>query len=456
MSNSLGVRENSPASVDAGPDGQLGITGPVRLFLFALVAVVIAESIGNVTVPLGFNKIVLLPLLWALLIGAAIGLAAPRLPGVLKVSASEQRLASAFLQPTLLIFIAKLGLLVGGSVPKIMSAGWSLVFQEFGHFFGTMVFGLPVALLLGIKREAIGATFSVGREPSLAIIGERFGMDSPEGRGVLAEYITGTVFGAVFIAILASFVASLNIFNPLALAMGAGVGSGSMMAAAAGAIAAQQTPEMAKDVATFAAASNLITTTIGTYFTLFLSLPFTIWAYGKLEPILGRNRKAVVSQEAGPVSAPHEEMKLGLLAILAGWVLIGAYGLVGNAITYKTPVDGNVVAGMAIILGVVVAGYGLYLVTGRRLPAVVWVSAIGMALTYPGGPVAVDVAALTGKINFLALATPILAFAGLSIAKDVPTFRRLGWRIVVVSLMANAGTFLGAAIIAQFFMHPPI
>ncbi len=67
-----------------------------------------------------------------------------------------------------------------------------------------------------------------------------------------------------------------------------------MMAAASGAIAAQQTPEVAKDVATFAAASNLITTTIGTYFTLFLSLPFTIWAYGKLEPILGRNRPDTV------------------------------------------------------------------------------------------------------------------------------------------------------------------
>lgn len=455
MSKGLGLQDNGFAPADAGHEG-LGIAGPVRLFLFALAAVVIAETIGNVTIPLGSNKIVLLPLLWALLCGAALGLAAPRMPGVLKMSVSEQRLASAFLQPTLLIFIAKLGLLVGGSAPKILSAGWSLVFQEFGHFFGTMVFGLPVALLLGIKREAIGATFSVGREPSLAIIGERFGMDSPEGRGVLAEYITGTVFGAVFIAILASFIASLNIFNPLALAMGAGVGSGSMMAAASGAIAAQQTPEMAKDVATFAAASNLITTTIGTYFTLFLSLPFTLWAYSKLEPILGRSRKASIPADAAPVEAPHAEMKLSVLAIIAGWVLIGTYGLIGNAITYKTPVDGNVVAGMAIILGVVMAGYGLYGVTGRRLPAVVWVSAIGMALTYPGGPVAVDVAALTGKINFLALATPILAFAGLSIAKDVPTFRRLGWRIVVVSLMANAGTFLGAALIAQFFMHPPV
>ncbi|MGC8159867.1 DUF3100 domain-containing protein, partial [Salmonella enterica] len=84
-----------------------------------------------------------------------------------------------------------------------------------------ILIGLPLALLLGIKREAIGATFSVGREPSLAIIGERYGMDSPEGRGVLAEYLTGTLFGAVFIAILAGFLASLNIFHPYALAMGA-------------------------------------------------------------------------------------------------------------------------------------------------------------------------------------------------------------------------------------------
>ena len=231
--------------------------GKLTLFLLALVIVVIAEAIGNVSIPVGAGKIVLLPLLWALLLGGALGLMSPRLPAPLRLTGALQNAAGAYLQPALLIFIAKLGLLVGGSLPKILASGWALAFQEFGHFFGTMVFGLPVALLLGIKREAIGATFSVGREPSLAIIGERYGMDSPEGRGVLAEYLTGTVFGAVFIALLAGLIASLGIFNPLALAMGAGVGSGSMMAAASGAIAAQQTPEVAKDVATFAAASNL-------------------------------------------------------------------------------------------------------------------------------------------------------------------------------------------------------
>ncbi len=241
--------------------------------------------------------------------------------------------------------------------------------------------------------------------------------------------------------------------------MGAGVGSGSMMAAASGAIAAQQTPEVAKEVATFAAASNLVTTTIGTYFTLFLSLPFTIWAYGRLEPILGRNRRnpaaEVATSEA--VKAPdHREASIGFAETLVAWILIGAYGLIGNWLTYGVFPDRSVILGMGIILGTVVAGWLIYLLCGRKLPAVLWVSIIGMALTYPGTPYAAEVAALTGKLNFLALATPILAFAGLSVARDVPAFRRLGWRIVVVSFMANAGTFLGAALIAQFFLHPPL
>ncbi|MFC5524099.1 DUF3100 domain-containing protein [Polaromonas jejuensis] len=435
----------------------VGFSDQARLYIAAFIIVLIAEYIGNVAIPLGPAKIVLLPLLWALLMGAALGLASKRMPPGVSITSELQRSAAALLQPALLLFIAKLGLLVGGSIPKLAASGGGLFLQEFGHFFGTMVFGLPIALLLGIKRQAIGATFSVGREPSLAIIAERFGMKSPEGQGVLAEYLTGTVFGAVFIALLAGLLASLNLFNPLALAMGAGVGSGSMMAAASGAIAAQQTPEVAKDVAAFAAASNLITTTIGTYFTLFLSLPFTIWAYKVLEPILGRTTKASVTADADVgADVDHETPPLDIPAQVLVWVLVGVFALFGNWINYKVPAtDPMALGGMAIIIGVVLVGYLLYRLTMRKLPAVIWVSLVGMALTYPAFPFSASISAMTGKINFLALSTPILAFAGLSIAKDVPAFRRLGWRIVVVSFAANAGTFIGAAIIAQFFMHNP-
>ena len=143
------------------------------------------------------------------------------------------------------------------------------------------------------------------------------------------------------------------------------------------------------------------------------------------------------------------------LPVLAGiWIFAGAVALFGNWYNYKAAPDATVLTGLAVIVAVVAAGYGLYRLTGARLPAVLWVSLVAMVLTYPSLPFAAEVAAVTSKINFLALATPVIAIAGLSIAKDVPVFRRLGWRIVVVSLLANAGTFLGATLIAQFFVHP--
>lgn len=431
----------------------------VRVFALALLVVFAAELIGSFNIKVGPGNIILLPLLWALLLGGAIGLAKDLLPRPLRMGAQSQWYASAVLQSALLLFVAKLGLLVGASLPKILASGYALLFQELGHFFGTMVFGLPVAILLGVRREAIGATFSVGREPSLAIIGERYGMDSLEGRGVLAEYITGTVIGAVFIGLLSGFVTSLGIFHPNALAMGAGVGSGSMMAAASAAIAAQQTPEVAKEVAAFAAASNLITTTVGTYFTLFISLPFAAWAYSVLEPVLGKVGLAprvpappaeADAHQATPADATQQELSVPERAM--AWVVTGVFALVGNWMAYKNaPLDA--LPGLAIMVAVVAAGYASYRLTGSRIPAVCWISLFGMIATYPGIPYAAGIAAFTGKINFLALTTPMLAFAGLSIAKDVPAFRRLGWPIVVTSLMANAGTFLGATIIAQYFRH---
>jgi hypothetical protein len=428
-------------------------SGYAKLYLYALVIIVIAGLIGSVSFKVGPGKVVLLPMVWAILMGAAVGLAKSYMPGALRLDTALQFKAAAVLQAGLMLFIAKLGLLVGNSLPEIARAGWSLAFQELGHFVGTILLGLPIALLLGIKREAIGATFSVGREPSLAIIGEKYGMDSAEGRGVLAEYLTGTVFGAVFIAIFAGLVTSLNIFDPIALAMGAGVGSGSMMAAAAGAIAAQQTPEVAKTVATFAAASNLITSVVGTYFTLFISLPLAVWAYKVFEPVLGRTTKASTpAAETDSKVAAESHGELSGIERWGAWLAVAALSIVSDLLLYKTS---PLVAlpGMAIIVACVAIGQFLSNVTGRKVPVVCWVSLIAMFLTSPACPWAAQMVAITGKVNFLASTPPMLTFAGLSIAKDVPAFRRLGWRIVLVSLIANAGTFLGATAIAQVFHH---
>jgi hypothetical protein len=448
--------ESTLAAQQRGSGAGSGGLRSAKLFLYAAIILLIAEFIGSFTFKVGPGKVVLLPMIWALLLGAAVGLASERWRSAARLDVKTQFLAAAILQPALLLFVAKLGLMVGGALPKLAAAGWALAFQELGHFVGTILLGLPLALLLGIKREAIGATFSVGREPSLAIIGEKYGMDSPEGRGVLAEYLTGTVFGAVFIAILAGFVASLNIFHPLALAMGSGVGSGSMMAAASGAIAAQQTPEMAKTVLTFAAASNLITTTIGTYFTLFISLPMAVWGYRLLEPLIGRTSKASDASEVIEKSRPKlsdvetAAPQLGYRGKLLAWGVTAVFALGCDWITHgTTPFMG--LPGMLIMVLATIIGDAIYTVTGRKIPAVCWVSIVAMFMTSPLCPWASQISTYSAQNDFLGITTPMLTFAGLSIAKDIPAFRRLGWRIVLVSFVANAGTFLGASLVAQIF-----
>lgn len=256
-----------------------------KVHVFALIIVVICEMIGTKKVALGPGVLLFLPMLYAMVIGAIISL-----PKLKALNLAEMNISSKCLGVATLMLIAKLGVLMGPNLVKLMQSGLALSFQELGHFIGTILFGLPLALMLGLGRETIGATYSIDREPNIAIIAEKYGLDSPEGRGVMAVYICGTLFGAVWLGFVAGFIASLNIIHPYALAMGAGVGSGSMMAASSGAIAAA-VPSMAKDILMYAGASNLLTSVIGVYFALFISLPITVYCYEKLSPIIGVSQR---------------------------------------------------------------------------------------------------------------------------------------------------------------------
>ncbi len=266
-----------------------------KLHGLVLLLVIVCELIGLKKIPIGPGVIIILPMVFAMIFGGIISY-----PKFHILNDKEMSVAGTMLNGGFALFITKLGTLVGPAIPQLLNAGFALALQELGHFFGTVFLGLPVALLLGIKREAIGATFSIGREPNIAIIAEKFGIDSPEGRGVMAVYVFGTLFGAIYVGLLAGFLGATGVFQPEALAMGAGVGSGSMMASGVGAISAIY-PESADKIATFAAASNLITTIIGIYFCLFVSLPVTQRLYKILEPIIGRGKEkdAVAKPEGG-------------------------------------------------------------------------------------------------------------------------------------------------------------
>ncbi|MCD7100045.1 DUF3100 domain-containing protein [Stenotrophomonas sp. MMGLT7] len=422
-----------------------------RLFVAVVAATVIAELIGPRALPLGSARVVILPMLWALLLAALWSLAQRRLPAPLRIDTPLQVHAGRLLNAAMLLFVAKLGLMAGHALPQLRQAGWALFFQEFGHAFGTLALGLPLALALGLKREAVGATFSIGRENNLAIIAQKYGMRSPEGHGVMAEYITGTVLGAVFITLLASFVTSLGIFDPRSLAMGAGVGSGSLMAAAIGAINAQQPQALHPQLMAIAAASNLIAGVVGFYFALFLSLPLCNWLYARLEPVLGRlapARQPQPSAEAAPAEAPAQALPLA--DSIYTWVLMIVAVTACNALSAGVP-PLRTLPGMAVVIALV----AIATVLKRwlpRLPLMLALSLLATAASVPGlWPFSAAVAELSDRVQFMSFTTPVLALAGFSIVKDLPAFRQLGWRIVLVSLTATAGTFLCATLIAEFF-----
>lgn len=246
----------------------------LNLFLLVGIVCAIAELIGTIKIPLGsVGNIVLSPMIFAMVIIVfftpdALG---RKVKAIRKFcSEKEVHLSEEIMMLVLLILGVKLGTSAGPNIMKILEAGPALLLQELGNL-GTMIIGLPIALMLGMRREAVGATLSISREPTVGLIGEVYGINSPEGLGVMGTYMVGNLFGAIFFGLLGSM-AVLTGLHPYALAMACGMGSGSMMTASSQALAAA-VPAMADEISAFAASSNILTNIDGLYVELFVALP---------------------------------------------------------------------------------------------------------------------------------------------------------------------------------------
>ena len=242
--------------------------------ILVLLLVVIAEAIGVIKFKFGPGTIVLLPMLYALIIGIFLS------PKFLKVvNEKDMNDAGTLITVSLMLLMARYGTLIGPTLPTIIKSSPALILQEFGNV-GTVFLGVPIAVLLGLKRESIGAAHSIAREPNIALISDIYGLDGAEGKGVMGIYICGTVFGTVFFGLLASFCAAYLPFHPYSLAMASGVGSASMMTAAVGSLSAMF-PAEADTLAAFGAASNMLSGLDGLYMSLWIALPLTEWLYRK-------------------------------------------------------------------------------------------------------------------------------------------------------------------------------
>lgn len=249
----------------------------IYLLVFVLLVITTAEMIGFQAITIGSIKIGLLPLVFAILITMVLGLPFLR-KGILQrvYSPENVKFASKNLIFIMLPLMARYGADVAPHLQEILKLGWIFLCQELGNL-GTVVLGLPVALFLGLRREAIGSTLGLGREGELAYITEKYTLDSPEGRGVLSLYIIGTLFGAIFFSIIAPVMLDLG-FRVEALAIASGMGSASMMTASSSSLVAR-IPDMQSTILAYASASQLLTSFLGTFTMVFLAVPLQRFMY---------------------------------------------------------------------------------------------------------------------------------------------------------------------------------
>ena len=148
--------------------------------------------------------------------------------------------------------------------------------------------------------------------------------------------------------------------------------------------------------------------------------------------------------------------------VIAVLVIMGIVSVIGNVVGYQATLGKGLsygqfvaesAAGYIIMFVIALIGVACSKYIPGKLPMVFWVSVVATLSTVPQvSPWAKEIGYYTGKVDFLALATPILAFAGLSFGKDLDKFKTMSWRIIVVALAVYTGTFLCAAIVAQFLL----
>ncbi|MDR2362824.1 MAG: DUF340 domain-containing protein [Spirochaetaceae bacterium] len=132
-------------------------------------------------------------------------------------------------------------------------------------------------------------------------------------------------------------------------------------------------------------------------------------------------------------------------------LIVGAMSLVANFIGYKNPII-DALPGMLILIALAIAGILLARVF-PKIPAAAYIVTLGCIITYPRVPGAAFINAAIAKVSFMSLTTPILAYAGIAIGKDLGSFKKSGWRIIVLACVVFIGTFIGSAIIAEIVLR---
>ena len=139
--------------------------------------------------------------------------------------------------------------------------------------------------------------------------------------------------------------------------------------------------------------------------------------------------------------------QLGLLLMVSVIIILT------NVIGYKMPVKDSII-GVLLLSAISLIGLTISKFMSRfvKLPSMMYVSLLGLLLACHVSPVKDIVVGTTSSVAFLAPATALGAFAGISLGKDLKDFAKMGWKLVLITLFVITGTFIFSALVADIVL----
>lgn len=143
--------------------------------------------------------------------------------------------------------------------------------------------------------------------------------------------------------------------------------------------------------------------------------------------------------------------QLGMASITVIIALFGQFIIISKSTgAYSLIPILEAVPGMLMLLGMVALGLICKKYLPFRIPAIAYVVLFGCVLTIPGFiPGSEFINSCVTKVNFMALTTPVQAYVGCSLAKDLPELKKASLSLFVVTILTLVGTFICSALIAD-------
>ncbi|MBO1205330.1 hypothetical protein [Staphylococcus nepalensis] len=137
------------------------------------------------------------------------------------------------------------------------------------------------------------------------------------------------------------------------------------------------------------------------------------------------------------------------------WILtlciVGIISIFSNWIGYNV-MPWEALPGILALMGVALLGLVLRDIVPLNIPSIAYIGIIGLIITIPGVPGSSHIVEWTEQVDLLSLATPVVAYAGVSIGNSWADFAKLGWKTIVIGIVILLSTYIGSALVAEIVL----